>query len=122
MKLYRIANKSSMIKTAVTDGEFRDLKDKANSIKSDIRDLKKDYRDMETKIRKIEKTIDELNIGKRMFSESKNTFTSLQRKVERLEAVSQEWKNFKSNMESSIKKQVEKHTRARISDVAPKAY
>lgn len=119
MKIYRIAK---IVKTAVTDGEFRDLRDRVNRIKDDVQGGKKDYKDLDSRLKKVEKQIDELNIGKRQFSESKNIFTSLQRKVERMEVVSNEWKNFKADMDDSIKKQVEKHTRARISDVAPKAY
>jgi uncharacterized protein YhaN len=111
-----------MVKTAVADGEFRDLKDRVNSIKDDIRGLKKDDKDIESRVKKLEKTIDDLNIGNRMFSDVKNVFTSLQRKMERADAVVQEWKNYKKEMDDSIRKQVEKHTKARISDVTPRAY
>ena len=125
MKIYRIAknlSRETLNKIAVSDGEFRDFKDKVNSIKDDIRDLKKDDKDFESRIKKIEKTIDELNIGNRMFSQVRSSFTSLQRKMERLEATSQEWKNFKKEMDEDVKKLVEKHTKARISDIAPQAY
>jgi len=46
----------------------------------------------------------------------------LQRKVERADAVVQEWNNYKKEMDDNVKKMVEKHTRARIKDVTPKAY
>lgn len=111
-----------MVKTAVADGEFRDLKDRVNSIKDDIRGLKKDDKDIESRVKKLEKTIDDLNIGNRRYWEQHSSFTSLQRKMERLEAVGQEWKNYKKEMDDNIKKQVEKHTKARIGDIAPQAY
>lgn len=118
----KVANNLSWYKTAVADGEFRDLKDRVNSIKDDIRSLKSNDKDIESRVKKIEKTIDELNIGKRMYSEVHNVFTSLKRKIERADAVVQEWNNYKKEMDESIKKQVEKHTKARIRDITPQAY
>jgi chromosome segregation ATPase len=124
MKIYRIASvfDPKIVKLAVSDGEFRDLKDKISSIKDDIRNLKRDDKDFESRLKKIEKTINSLNLGNRMFTETKDIFTSLQRKIERLEATSFEWKNYKKEMDADVKKMVEKHTKARIGDIAPKAY
>jgi hypothetical protein len=116
------AVKNTIIKLAVSDGEFRDWKDKISSIKDDIRNLKRDDKDFENRLKKIEKTIDSLNIGSRRYSEIHNTFTGLQRKIERFEKIEQEWKNYKKEMDDNIKKQVEKHTKARIGDLAPMSY
>ena len=113
MEIYRIASEKT---------DIAELKDSLRTIKGEIRDLKKDSKDFDSKIKKIEKSIDDLNVGNRMFSQNKTIFTSLQRKMERIEEMSQEWKNYKKEMDDSIKKQVEKHTKARISDVTPQAY
>jgi hypothetical protein len=110
------------LKTAVADGEFRDLKDRVTSIKDDIRGLKKDDKDIESRVKKLEKTIDDLNIGSRRFFQQQDTFNSLQRKIERVDTVMQEWNNYKKEMDDNIRKQVEKHTKARIGDITPKAY
>jgi len=113
MEIYRIASEKT---------DIVELKDSLRAIKSEIRDLKKDSKDFDSKIKKIEKSIDDLNVGNRMFYQNKTIFTSLQRKLERMEEMSQEWKNYKKEMDDNIKKQVEKHTKARISDVTPQAY
>lgn len=128
MRIYRIAKdselaaKNSLVKTAVTDGEFRDVKHSIKSVKDDIRDVKKDVKSFESRMKKVEKDIDSLNVGNRRFNENKTVFTSLQRKLERMDAVMQEWKNYKKEMDDNIKKQVEKHTKARISDITPQSY
>lgn len=116
------ASNKNWYKTAVADGEFRDWKDKVNSIKDEIRNLKKEDKDIDGRVKKLEKVIDDLNIGQRRFFQQQDTFNSLQRKIERMETVAQEWKNYKKEMDDNIKKQVEKHTKARISDITPKAY
>jgi len=116
------AVKRTLVKAAVTDGEFRDAKDSIKSVKDDIRDVKKDVRDFESRMKKMEKEIDGLNVGNRMFSQNKTMFTSLQRKIERMDAVIQEWKNYKRDMDDNIKKQVEKHTRARIGEITPQSF
>lgn len=118
----RNASTNLKVKTAVADGEFRDLKTKVDSVKNDVRDIKKDHKDFESRLKSIEKEIKDLNIGRRMFSDQKTIFTSLERKMERMEAVTQEWKNYKKEMDDEIKRMVEKRTKARISDVTPKAY
>jgi predicted nucleic acid-binding Zn-ribbon protein len=110
------------LKTAVADGEFRDLKDRVTSIKDDIRSIKKDDKDFESRIKKLEKTIDDLNIGSRRFFQQQDIFNSLQRKIERVDTVMQEWSNYKKEMDDNIRRQVEKHTKARIGDITPKAY
>jgi len=116
------SGKVRIYKIAVTDGEFRDAKDSIRSVKDDIRDIKKDIRDFESRMKKIEKKIEDLNFGNRMFSQTQTIFNSLQRKVERFETISQEWRNYKKEMDDNIKKQVEKHTKARISDITPQAF
>jgi hypothetical protein len=116
------ASHVSWYRYAVADGEFRDLKDRVNSIKDDIRDVKKDGKDFDSRLKKIEKQIDSLNIGTRRFDQAATTFNSLQRKLERMETVVQQWNNYKKEMDDTIKKQVEKHTKARISDITPQAF
>jgi len=108
MKLYRIN------KIAVSDSEFKDFKDKINSLKDQIRDFKKDSRDFEGRLKKIEKTIDDLNIGSRRFWQQQNIFTSLQRKIERFDVLEQEWKQYKEKIDDDIKKTIEKKFRAQI--------
>jgi len=98
MKIYRIASQES---------EIRD-------VKKDVSDLERDIKDMEKDIKKIQKEIEELNIGKRRFYQNQSTFTSVQRKIERFEAVEQEWKNFKRDMDESVKQQVEKQLKTRV--------
>ena len=39
-----------------------------------------------------------------------------------MEEMSQEWKSYKKEMNDNIKKQVEKHTKARISDITPQSF
>lgn len=106
-------------KTAVADGEFRDWKDKVNKVKDDIRDLKKDDKDIEKRVKDLEKTIGDLNIGFRRFWEGKTQFNSLQRKMERLESVEQEWKKYKEELSDNVKSEVEKHTKARVTTFVP---
>jgi len=113
MEIYRIASEKT---------DSARLKDSLRTLKNDVRDLKKDSKDFASKIKKIEKSIDELNIGNRMFYQNKTIFTSLQRKLERMEEMSQEWKSYKKEMNDNIKKQVEKHTKARISDITPQSF
>lgn len=111
--------KDALIKTAVTDGEFRDAKDSIKTVKDDVRDIKKDVRDFESRMKKIEKDIDSLNVGNRRFWQERTVFTSLQRKVERMEALEQEWKKYKNEIDDEIKSKIEKATRARIQSLAP---
>jgi uncharacterized protein YhaN len=84
--------------------------------------LKKEDKDIDSRLKKVEKTIENLNIGMRVFTQDKTVFNSLQRKMERADAVIQEWKNYKKEMDDNIRKQVEKHTKARISEITPQAY
>ena len=111
--------KTKIYKIAVTDGEFRDAKDSIKSVKDDLRDIKKDIRDFESRMKKVEKDIDGLNIGNRRFWQERTVFTSIQRKLERLEALEQQWKKFKDELDDDIKKKIDKHTRARIGELAP---
>ena len=116
------SSSNALIKTAVADGEFRDWKDRVNKTKDEVTSLKKDNKDLEKRVKELEKTIEKLNIGSRRFWEQQNTFTSLERKLERADAVVQEWNNYKKEMKDEIKNMVEKHTKARIKDIAPQAY
>jgi len=116
------ASGNNWYKTAVADGEFRDWKNKVDKIKDEVRDLKKDDKDLDRRIGKLEKEIKELNIGHRRFFQAQNEFNSLQRRLERMETVTQEWNNYKKEMDDNIEKKVEKHTKARIGDIAPQAY
>lgn len=106
-------------KIAVTDGEFRDAKDSIKSVKDDIRDIKKDIRDFESRMKKMEKGLDNLNVGNRRYTEDRTIFNSLQRKLERMALVELEWKKYKEEMPDSIRKEVEKNTKARISVLSP---
>jgi predicted nucleic acid-binding Zn-ribbon protein len=99
MKIYRIA---------VGDGEFRDLKDSVKNSKDDIRDLKGKIKDLESKLKSLQSDFDKINVGNRQFYQNTNIFTSLQRKLENLERIQNEWKNFKTDMDDKMKLQVEK--------------
>jgi len=110
-----------IFKIALTDGEQRDLKESVRSLKDDVRDNKKSNKELENRIDKLEKIIDKLNIGGRVFTQLNTSFNSLERKMERLETVAQDWKNFKSTMDDSVRRQVEKHTKARVNDVSPQS-
>ncbi len=112
MKIYKIAS---------TENDISSLKDTLRSMKDDLRDVKRDYKDVASKVKKIDDILEKLNIGTRRISQVQNSYTELQRKVERFEVVAQEWKKYKANMEDNIKKLVEKHTKAQITDVAPQA-
>jgi archaellum component FlaC len=117
MKIYRITN--NIIKMAVADGEFRDLKDKVNSVKEDIKNLKKEDKDIDSRLKKVEKTLEELNLGVRRFSQDRTVFNSLQRKLERLESVEQQWKKYKEELDGDIKKKIEQRTRAMVTTFVP---
>ena len=108
MKIYRIA---------VGDGEFRDLKDSVKNSKDDIRDLKGRVKDLESKIKSLEKDLSDLNIGQRRFFQDKTSFNSIERKLERLESLEQDWKNFKKEMPDNVRQEVEKSTKARVSTI-----
>ena len=111
--------KDQMVKVAVADGEFRDLKSRVDKSKDDIRDLNRESKDYESRLKKVEKSIDDLNVGTRRFWQERTTFTSLQRKIERIEVLEQEWKKYKDGLEEDIKNKIEKHTRARAESLSP---
>ena len=73
-----------------------------------------DVKDLKREIKGINKTITDLNIGKRLFFQHKTVFTSLQRKIEKLEAVESEWKKYKETMDNKIKKMISKQNKARV--------
>ena len=104
-----------IFKIALTEGEQRDLKDNVKSLKTDIKDNNKDIKDLENRINKLEKIIDGLNIGNRQFYQMTNVFTSVERKLEKLDLLNQEWKKFKEEgMGDKIRKEVERKFRAQI--------
>jgi len=102
---------NALTKTASTESDVANLKDTIRVLKDDVRDIKKDHRDIASKVKKIDEILDRLNIGKRQISQVQNTFTELQRKVEKFEAMMQEWKNFKKDMNTTVRMEVEKKTR-----------
>jgi chromosome segregation ATPase len=107
--------------TASTESDIKDLKKDLRESESKIKDLRKDFDKIEKDVKGLEKTIDNLNIGSRQYYQDRTVFTSLQRKFERLEKMEQEWKKYKNELDDSIRKEVEKHTRARVGDTSPKA-
>jgi predicted transcriptional regulator len=109
-----ISKKSGWYKVAVADGEFRDLKNKVEKIKDDIRDFKKENKEFNDKLKKIEKIIEDLNIGNRQFWQTQNIFTSLQRKIEKFEVITQEWAKFKKEIDKDIRNIIEKKTKAQV--------
>jgi hypothetical protein len=109
-----ISKNSGWYKVAVADGEFRDLKNKVEKIKDDIRDFKKENKDFDNKLKKIEKIIEDLNIGNRQFWQTQNIFTSLQRKIEKFEVVTQEWQKFKKEIDKDIRNIIEKKMKAQV--------
>jgi len=112
MKIIRLSN---------IDHDVYRLQNKVDRIESDLKDFKKEIKDDFKNIKKdmesINKTIDKLNIGERRFWQSQTIFNSLQRKMERLENMEDEWKNFKSTIEDDLKEIVEKKIRAKIKPV-----
>ena len=85
----------------------REFKQSSKQLDSDVKSMKKDLKDINT-------TLKDLNIGKRLFFQHKTVFTSLQRKIEKLEAVEAEWKKYKETMDDKIKKMISKQNRARV--------
>lgn len=75
--------------------------------RADIKEMKKD-------IKEINDILKDLNIGKRLFFQQKTVFNSLQRKIEKLETVQNEWKNFKETIDDKVKKMISKHDRTRV--------
>jgi hypothetical protein len=85
------------------------------------REYKKSDKDSSTEIKvlkqelkEVNKTLKALNIGKRLFYQNKTVFTTLQRKIEKLEAVESEWKKFKETVDDKVKKMISKQNRARV--------
>jgi len=95
---------SKIIKTATVDQDIR-------SLKNDMKKMERTIKDLETKNKKL---ISDLNLGDRRFWQQKTVFTSLQRKIEKFDKMTNEWDKFKSEMESKMKKFIEKKHRASI--------
>jgi len=85
----------------------REYKSSSKELRSDVKDLKKE-------LKQIQQVLKDLNLGKRLFFQHRTIFTSLQRKIEKLEAVEAEWKKYKENLDKKIKKAIERQTRARV--------
>lgn len=102
---------NKIIKTAFTTDQNRK---KIEDNEKDIKSLKRDIKDLERDLKKIEKVIENLNIGNRRYWQQQTVFTSLQRKMERLEKVEIEWKKYKEEMDNKVKKLIEQKHRASI--------
>jgi len=102
MKLYKIA---------FTPDQNRK---KIDSNERDIKDLKKDTRDLTRDVKKLNEAINSLNMGQRRFWQQTTVFTSVQRKLERLEKLEIEWNKYKNEMDTKIKKLIEQKSRASI--------
>ena len=108
MRIYKIASPET---------DIRDLKSDIKDLKKDVKDAKKDLKDLDRlskKIVEMEKTIKDLNIGNRRFWQEKTSFTSLQRKLEKIEKMEQEWIRYKADMKDSIRREIEQTSRASI--------
>jgi hypothetical protein len=105
MKIYKIAS---------TESNISDLKESIRILKSDVKDVKKDCKDVTAKVKKIDEILDKLNIGTRRITQMQNSYTELQRKIEKFEVVMQEWKNYKKEMNSTIRTEVERKTRGQV--------
>ena len=79
-----------------------------------IKDLEKDLKAVKRDLDKLSKQIKDLNIGQRRYWQHISPVTSLQRKMERLEKLEQEWKEFKKGLLTDVKKEIEKRTRAQV--------
>jgi len=100
-----------IVKIAYTTDQNRK---KIDDQERDIRQIRADIRSLERDIKKLSNQIDDLNIGARRFWQQKTVFTSMERKLERFEKLEKEWDKFKQEMESDIKRLIEKKTRASI--------
>ena len=113
MKIFRIAS---------VEMDVANLKDTIRGIKDDIRDLKKDVKENTNKVKKIDDILEKLNIGLRRVTQPQTTFTELQRKVEKMEVVMSEWKNFKKEMDTATRMDVEKTTKGQVKASSFKIY
>lgn len=106
MKIFRIAS---------VETDIRDLKSDLKGLRDIIRDNKKEskesIKDLDNRIKKVEKTLEDLSVGNRLFYQQKSIFTSVQRKIEKMEVVMDEWKKFKATMDEDDKKKVEQKTK-----------
>ena len=100
-----------IIKIATTIDQNKRSIDKVDK---EMKGLKKDIKDLQRDVKKAMKTIDDLNIGQRRFWQQRTVFTSLQRKIEKLEKVEQEWKKYKNEMDGHIRRQIEQRVRASV--------
>jgi ribosomal protein S6 len=106
----------NIYKIAITEEQNRK---KIDAQEDDIKELKAKLRKAEIEIRQLTKKVDEFNMGERQFFQQKSIFTSLQRKLERLEKVEQEWDKFKATIKDDIKSEIEKKTRSQVSAKSP---
>lgn len=99
------------------EGKIKNIENKVRKLDKDtneIKTIKRDVEKLKKDIKSIDKGVEDLNIGQRRFWQQKTVFTSLQRKLERLEKVEQEWKKYKDEIGDKIRKEIEKRVRAQI--------
>jgi len=99
--------KTNWYKVASVESDIKD-------VKNDVKDAKKDTKDLDKRVKDLEKAIDSLNIGSRRFYQQQSIFTSLQRKIERFEKMTEEWTQYKKEMDDKVKRLVEKHTKGEV--------
>jgi peptidoglycan hydrolase CwlO-like protein len=118
MKIYRQPNIENSItepiKRSMPYVEAASADQEVKNLKRDLKAAEKKVKDLDAEIKKLKKVIDSLNIGQRRFWQQQTIFTSLQRKIERLEKVEQEWKKYKGEMDKKIRQEVDKRTRAQV--------
>jgi len=113
MKISKIAADSSQNERKIDKLE-RQIDTLRREFDKSSKKLESDARSMQKELKEINTTLKDLNIGKRLFFQHKTVFTSLQRKIEKFEAVEAEWKKYKETMDNKIKKMISKQNRARV--------
>lgn len=108
MKITRIASSPDQNARKISSVE-KDVSD----LKKDIKNLEKDVKSLGKELDKANKILNDLNIGQRRWWQQRTVFTSLQRKIERFEKIEDEWKKYKENIDSTLKRVIEKKTQAR---------
>ena len=110
MRITRIAYTTDQNRNKITD-----LESDIRSIKRDLKSFKSEQKEISKEITEIQKTLKDLNIGNRLYFQNKTIFTSLQRKIEKLEKVELEWKKYKETLDKKLKSIVTKKDRASVS-------
>jgi chromosome segregation ATPase len=110
MKMTRIA-----VTTDQNRNKISGLESDVKSIKSDLRKFNTEQKKIAKDIASIKKTISSLNLGNRLFFQHKTVFNSLQRKIERLEALEKEWIKYRDTLDKKMKMYITKKNRASVS-------